>query len=154
MTKCHFLPNLTDTKTGGQNGMNKGKRLTYNNTLHRQAIGTTVSWNNQLTAFPSYYWLQVQRIYDFEEHWLYICYFSIPSSFVRSLVRLNCRVLCHGNNVRVTGSFLLSSCIHNILIVYTRLLTRFEKLLSTWNTKTRYHSWLTNPSKHFSVHFF
>ena len=35
---------------------------------------------------------------------------SIPSSFWISLVRLNCRVLCHGNKVRVTGSFLRRSC--------------------------------------------
>lgn len=37
-------------------------------------------------------------------------YFPIPSSLVMSLVKLNCMVLCHGNSVRVTGSFLLRSC--------------------------------------------
>ena len=40
-------------------------------------------------------------------------YFPIPSSFEMSLDRLNCIVLCHGNSVRVTGSFLRRSCIKN-----------------------------------------
>lgn len=38
-------------------------------------------------------------------------HFPMPSSLVMSLVRLNCKVLCHGNWVRVTGSFLRRSCI-------------------------------------------
>jgi hypothetical protein len=42
--------------------------------------------------------------------WHGISHLSIPSSFWISLVRLNCRVLCHGNKVRVTGSFLRRSC--------------------------------------------
>jgi len=36
-------------------------------------------------------------------------HFPMPSSLVMSLVRLNCKVLCHGNWVRVTGSFLRRS---------------------------------------------
>lgn len=41
--------------------------------------------------------------------WRFLFYFPIPSSFVISLVKLNCMVLCHGNSVRVTGSFLRRS---------------------------------------------
>lgn len=43
-------------------------------------------------------------------------HFPMPSSFVMSFVRLNCKVLCHGNRVRVTGSFLRRSCIAFIRI--------------------------------------
>ena len=43
-------------------------------------------------------------------------HFPMPSSFVMSFVRLNCKVLCHGNRVRVTGSFLRRSCIEFIRI--------------------------------------
>lgn len=50
-----------------------------------------------------------------QEHgWLWVLagyiHFPIPSSFVISLVRLNWEVLCQGNKVRVTGSFLRRSC--------------------------------------------
>lgn len=41
---------------------------------------------------------------------VYVCiYFPMPSSFEMSLDKLNCKVLCHGNKVRVTGSFLRRS---------------------------------------------
>lgn len=42
-------------------------------------------------------------------------HFPIPSSFVMSRVRLNCKVLCHGNRVRVTGSFLRRSYITDLI---------------------------------------
>lgn len=51
--------------------------------------------------------IRLYRIGDVVE---VLFYFPIPSSLVMSLVKLNCMVLCHGNSVRVTGSFLRRSC--------------------------------------------
>lgn len=67
-------------------------------------------------------------------------HFPMPSWREMSFVRLKCEVLCHGNCVRVTGSFLRRSCIRGQQCKLLLLSSKIESVCSLFYDLTNHYT--------------